>query len=159
MLIALASSIAIALLFGGLWYRERRQRIALRTRVNGLREAAFLQWWTRNAAEMTRADPSRPFLVGLAYAAELAPDFATLLRDLEDIVEEKTLPEGLRNAAKSFAQELRAPRVPWDVWEESGRPIHMRGALDFAYRESLRHLLTRIPITRSLVPQDEEHET
>lgn len=158
MIAALATSIATTLLFGVLWYVERRRRRALRVKLDGLREAAFLQWWTRNAAEMTRADPSRPFLVGLAYAAELAPSFGVLLQDLEDLAREQALPVGLRNAAASFAQELRAPRVPWEVWEESGRPIHVRGALDVAYREALQHLIARIPITARVTPVSEVTE-
>lgn len=150
MVLGLATSIVLNLLFGALWYAELRRRAALRRKLDGLREAAFLQWWTRNAAEMTRADPSRPYLVALAYAAELAPDFATLLQDLDDLAREAALPEGLKNAAKSFAQELRAPRVPWEVWEETGRPMHVRGALDLAYREALQHLVLRIPIVSRL---------
>lgn len=156
MIVALSISIGTTLLFGALWYVERRQRRALRGKLDGLREAAFLQWWTRNAAEMTRADPSRPFLVGLAYAAELAPDFGVLLQDLDDLAREPGLPDGLRNAAASFAQELRAPRVPWDVWAETtGRPTHVRGALDVAYREALQHLILRIPISARLDAQTE----
>jgi len=159
MILVLSISIVLCVLFGGLWYRERRHRRALRAKLDGLREAAFLQWWARNAAEMTRADPSRPYLVGLAYAAELAPNFGVLLRDFEDLAREAALPDGLRNAAASFAQELRAPRVPWDVWEETGRPMHVRGALDLAYREALQHLISRIPITSRIGAVPEVGET
>jgi len=150
MIAALSISIGLSLLFGGLWYVAHRQRSALRAKLEQLREAAWCQWWTRNAAEMTRADPSRLYLVGLAYAAQLAPSMRVFLEDLEDLTREPNIAEGLKNAAKSFAQELRAERRPWDVWEETGAPMHARGALDQAYREALQHLICRIPITSRL---------
>lgn len=110
-----------------------------------MRRYEWNEWFVRNAAECTRIDPSRPYLVALAYAASLAPDLRTLAEDCTDIAEREELPEGLRNAAKSIVQELHAPERPWVAWtRDKGTPFHP-GAQVFAYREALVTALTCIP--------------
>ena len=142
----LATSIAISLALSALLcvgsMRLRRQLRELRQRHKTLQNAALRyqwhEWWTRNAAEMTRADPARRYLIALAHAAQLAPDLEIFERDCDHIAFDLELPTGLRNAAKSFVEELRAPRLPWEVWAETtGKPAHVAAAIELAYREAL----------------------
>lgn len=130
----LAVGFALPLTFRAL----RRARLQLAQQAPELNRARWHTWWVRNAAEMTRADPSRPYLVRLAYAAMLAPSLTQFEDDLDRIVRNPEAPVGLRNAAASFAQELQAQRLPWEVWAETtGKPPHVAQAVEFAYREAL----------------------
>jgi len=103
-----------------------------------LLRAQWLDWWTRNAAEMTSLDASKPYFQRLAYAAQLAPSLSAFLSDCDALADRDDAPQGLRTAARGFAAELRAPRVPWEVWvEETGKPPHAATAIGLAYREAI----------------------
>ncbi len=141
MLVIVATALTLAALLASafVWVRSAERELQ-RLRQEHLAQAErflWIEWWTRNAAETTRADPSRPYLVRLAYAAALAPSMAILEDDLRRIERDERNPPGLRNAARSYVQELHAAVRPWVQWEADGHPRFHPGAQAFAYAEAL----------------------
>jgi hypothetical protein len=136
-------------------HRLRKHRAALRHLHARLLRFHWVEWWTRNAAEMTRADPSRPYLVHLAYAAALAPSLGEFVHDCAELAQNDQLPDGLRNAARSFAEEMTAAEtaeLPWIKWtRENGFTFHP-GAQVFSYREALVAAVKCIPSEGGALP-------
>jgi hypothetical protein len=135
----LATTLVVVLLGGiaaGQWLRLRRVNDTCGRLRAELVRAQWLDWWVRNAAEMTPLDPARPYFVRLAYAAQLAPDLQAFRRDCDMLTMSPEAPESLREAARAYVAELSSPRVPWEVWvEETGKPPHASFAIESAYRE------------------------
>lgn len=146
--VALAGTLTLA-------HKLRKHRAALRHLQARLLRFHWVEWWTRNAAEMTRADPSRPYLVHLAYAAALAPSLGEFVHDCAELAQNDRLPDSLRNAARSFAEEMaaaEADELPWIKWtREQGYTWHP-GAQLFSYREALVAALNCIPWQGGALP-------
>lgn len=131
--------IAVVLAVGALVAITRKltaTRAALDASQAALLQAAWFEWWTRNAAETPRDKTERPYLVRLAYAAQLAPSLDVFCKDCEALAADTSKPLALRLTAKSFAEELRAPKRPW-LCMPPGAPWHHKGALEIAYREAM----------------------
>lgn len=139
--IDLMSTLALALLIGvtlRLGFLLRRTHDIVRRQRALLRRAEWLDWWVRNAAEMTPLDATRPYFQALAYAAQLAPTLEQFAADCEQLADYTGAPAGLRSAARAYADELKAPRLPWEVWiEDTGKPPHAPTAIARAYREAI----------------------
>lgn len=111
-------------------------RRRLKASQAALLQAAWFEWWTRNAAETPRDKPERPYLVRLAYAAQLAPSLERFRDDCEVLANDQTKPLTLRLAAKSFAEELRAKHKPW-LCLPAGAPWHSQARIEAAYHEAM----------------------
>jgi hypothetical protein len=121
--------------------------VRLRARTRELRQAlehmtryAWVEWWTRNAAETTPLEPARPYMVALAYAASIAPNLQQFSDDCEALANDHTHAPLLRNTARQYAVEWHAPVLPWVDWARAtGKPMHNEHAQRTAYAQALQH--------------------
>lgn len=151
-----------------------RLTLQLRARARELEQArlhmlryAWLEWWTRNAAETTPLEPARPYMLALSQAAALAPDLPTFVDDCTKLASNVELPPTLRSAARAHVDEWDAvvggKPLPWVAWaRETGKPIHNAHAQRTAYLHALQQaveLSLCIPSTSSSSAGDNPAET
>jgi hypothetical protein len=105
----------------------------------------WLEWWMKNACETTPLDGSRATLIRYAIAAHLAPDMATLHRDLQRLSEDPKRAEPERTSARAFAVEIELAQrqgvTPWAIFAAQpamqGRALHNQHVLETSYRAAL----------------------
>lgn len=132
------------------------ERAVLRS-LDGIRQDAprwmWAQWWARNAAEYPEGDPMGSPVRQLALATLCATGLPELEQALEHACEVASLHASPGDRIETSAQtlavtlsqalaELRAPQLPWVLWEqETGKPAHHPGRV----RNALRELLSVAP--------------
>lgn len=162
---ALFAAVALGLCVVVHWLTKavERARAELAQAREHMLRYAWLEWWTRNAAETTPLEPARPYMVALSYAAQLAPTLQAFVDACEDLADDISNPEQLRTAARGYVVEWCAPSLPWVTWaRDTGKPMHNEHAQALAFKAALAQALELslcIPTTSSSSADDDVRET